>query len=176
MSGLSSMRTFTHWRSRFTSVTVPRPSGVSTNDSFLGAVLRRSSYASCSYLRQHMSRPHVPEIFVGLRLRFCVLAILMETGWKSSRNSLQQNGLPHTPRPPTIFALSLTPICRSSMRVRKEDARSLTSSRKSTRPSAVKKKRILLPSNATSAETSCMSSLWSAIFCWQTSKARFSFS
>ena len=120
-----------------------------------------------------MSLPQVPEIFVGLRLRFCVFAILMETGWKSSRNSLQQKGLPHTPRPPTIFALSRTPICRSSMRVRNAEARS---SRKSTRPSAVKKKRILLPSNATSAETSCISSLWSAIFCWQTSKARFSFS
>ena len=35
-----------------------------------------------------MSRPHVPEIFVGLRLRFCVLAILMETGWKSSQKFL----------------------------------------------------------------------------------------
>lgn len=44
-----------------------------------------------------MSLPQVPEIFVGFRLRFCVLAILMETGWKSSRNSLQQKGLPHTP-------------------------------------------------------------------------------
>ena len=85
-----------------------------------------------------MSLPHVPEIFVGFRLRFCVLAILMETGWKSSRNSLQQKGLPHTPSPPTILALSRTPICRSSMRVRKTEARSLTSSRKSTRPSAVK--------------------------------------
>ena len=123
-----------------------------------------------------MSRPQVPEILVGFRLRFCVLAILMETGWKSSRNSLQQNGRPHTPSPPTILALSRTPICRSSMRVRKADARSLTSSRKSTRPSAVKKNRILLPSNAHSAETSCMSSLCERIFCWQTSKAFFSFS
>ena len=83
---------------------------------------------------------------------------------------------PHTPSPPTILALSRTPICRSSMRVRKADARSLTSSRKSTRPSAVKKNRILLPSNAHSAETSCMSSLCERIFCWQTSKAFFSFS
>ena len=153
------MRTLTHWRSRLTSVTVPRPSGVSTNDSFFGAGFSRSSYASCSYFRQHISRPHVPEIFVGFRLRFCVLAILMDTGWKSSRNSLQQNGRPHTPSPPTIFALSRTPICRSSMRVRNTDARSFTSSRKSTRPSAVKKNKILLPSNAHSADTSCMSSL-----------------
>ncbi len=35
------------------------------NDSFFGAVFSRSSYASCSYFRQHISRPHVPEIFVG---------------------------------------------------------------------------------------------------------------
>ena len=169
------MRTLTHWRSRLTSVTVPRPSGVSTNDSFFGAVFSRSSYASCSYFRQHIRRPHVPEIFVGFRLRFCVLAILMDTGWKSSRNSLQQNGRPHTPSPPTIFALSRTPICRSSMRVRNTDARSFTSSRKSTRPSAVKKNRILLPSKAHSADTSCMSSLWSSIFFMQTSNAFFSF-
>ena len=32
-----------------------------------------------------------------------------------------------------------------------------------------------VPSKATSAFTSCMSSPCSAIFCWQTSKARFSF-
>ena len=37
------MRTLTLWRSRFTSVTVPRPSGVSTNDSFFGEVRSRSS-------------------------------------------------------------------------------------------------------------------------------------
>ena len=43
-------------------------------------------------------------------------------------------------------------------------ARFFTSSRKSTRSSAVKKKRILLPSKAHSALTSCMSRLCSAIF------------
>ena len=112
---------------------------------------------------------------MGLRLRFWVLAILMDTGWKSSKNSRQQKGRPHMPRPPTILALSRTPICRSSMRVRNTEARFLTSSRKSTRPSAVKKNRILLPSKAHSADTSCMSRPWAWIFCWQTSKARFSF-
>ena len=116
-----------------------------------------------------MSRPQVPEILVGLRLKFWVLAILMDTGWKSSKNSRQQKGRPHMPRPPTILALSLTPICRSSMRVRNTEARFFTSSRKSTRPSAVKKKRILLPSKAHSADTSCMSRPWSRIFCRQTS-------
>ena len=50
------------------------------------------------------------------------------------------------PRPPSILASSRTPICRSSMRARNTPARSFTSSRKSTRPSAVKKNRILLPS------------------------------
>ena len=116
-----------------------------------------------------MSLPQVPEILVGFRLRFCTLAILMDTGWNSSRNWLQQKGLPHTPSPPTILALSRTPIWRSSMRVRNTAARLLTSSRKSTRPSAVKKKRILLPSKAYSADTSCISSPCSSIFCRHTS-------
>ncbi len=43
VSGESSIRTFTRWRSRSTSVTVPRPSGVSTKDSALGLVRSRSS-------------------------------------------------------------------------------------------------------------------------------------
>ena len=47
-------------------------------------------------------------------------------------------------------------------------ARFLTSSRKSTRSSAVKKNRILLPSKEYSAETSCISRPWSAIFWRQT--------
>ena len=33
-----------------------------------------------------MRRPQVPEILVGFRLRFWVLAILMETGRKLSKN------------------------------------------------------------------------------------------
>ena len=43
VSGLSSMRTFTRWRSRSISTTVPRPSGVSTKDSSFGLVRIRSS-------------------------------------------------------------------------------------------------------------------------------------
>lgn len=50
----------------------------------------------------------------------------------------QHNGLPQLPIPPSIFASSRTPIWRSSIRVRNTAARSLTSSRKSIRPSAVK--------------------------------------
>ena len=123
-----------------------------------------------------MSRPQVPEIFVGFRDRFWVLAILMDTGIKSSKNWLQQNGLPQMPRPPSILASSRTPICRSSMRAWKAEARSFTSSRKSTRPSAVKKNRILLPSKEHSTRTSFMSSPCWAIFFWHTAKASFSFS
>ena len=121
-----------------------------------------------------MSRPQVPEILVGLRLRFWVLAILMDTGMNSSRNWLQHRGRPQMPRPPSILASSRTPICRSSMRARNTPARSFTSSRKSTRPSAVKKKMILLPSKLHSTLTSFISSLWLAIFFSQTAKASFS--
>ena len=121
-----------------------------------------------------MSRPQVPEIFVGFKDRLWVLAILMETGMKSSRNWAQQKGRPQIPRPPSIFASSRTPICRSSMRARKAEARSFTSSRKSTRPSAVKKNRILLPSKLHSTRTSFISSLCWRIFFWHTSKASFS--
>ena len=41
---------------------------------------------------------------------------------------LYQSGRPQGPIPPSIFASSRTPIWRSSMRVRKTDARSFTSS------------------------------------------------
>ena len=111
---------------------------------------------------------------MGLRDRFCVLAILMETGWNSSRNWEQQKGFPQMPSPPSSLASSRTPICRSSMRVCRALARSFTRARKSTRPSEVKKKRILLPSKLYSALTSFMSRPCSAIFCWQMAKARFS--
>lgn len=43
VSGLSSMRTFTRWRSSPTSTTVPRPSGVSTKESIRGLFRIRSS-------------------------------------------------------------------------------------------------------------------------------------
>ena len=85
-----------------------------------------------------MSLPQIPEIFVGFSERFCSFAMRMDTGSKSPRNVAQQSGRPQQPMPPMSFASSRTPICRSSMRVRNTDARSLTSSRKSTRPSAVK--------------------------------------
>ena len=49
----------------------------------------------------------------------------MDTGWKSSRNWLQQYGRPQMPMPPIIFASSLTPIWRSSIRLRKMPAKIL---------------------------------------------------
>ena len=111
---------------------------------------------------------------MGFRDRLWVLAILMDTGTKSSRNWAQQKGRPQMPMPPSILASSRTPICRSSMRARNTEARSFTSSRKSTRPSAVKKNRILFPSKLHSTRTSFISSLCWRIFFWQMSKASFS--
>ena len=81
-----------------------------------------------------------------------------------------QKGLPQMPRPPSSLASSLTPICRSSMRVCSAPARSFTRARKSTRPSDVKKNTTLLPSKLYSAPTSFISRPWSAIFCWQMDK------
>ena len=85
-----------------------------------------------------MRRPQQPEILVGFRDRFWLLAMRMETGSKSPIQEAQHRGRPQQPMPPTMRASSRTPIWRSSMRVRKTEARSLTSSRKSMRPSAVK--------------------------------------
>ena len=116
----------------------------------------------------------MPEILVGFKDRFWVLAILMDTGWNSSKNWWQQKGLPQIPRPPSIRASSRTPICRSSMRERKMLARSFTRARKSTRPSEVKKKMILLPSKLYSTSTSFMSRPWRSTSCWQIFMASFS--
>ena len=116
---------------------------------------------------------------MGFRDKFWVLAILMDTGWNSSKNWAQQKGLPQMPRPPSIRASSRTPICLSSMRARKMPARSFTKARKSTRPSAVKKKIILEPSKLYSTLTSfiskpCCSICFWAIFMVRPSLALFS--
>ena len=132
------IRTETVSFTMFRSDTVPGPSGVITSRPIRGIRFRTCSYWSCSYFRQHISLPHKPLIFVGFRERFWSLAIRMETGWKSFRNEPQQIGRPQGPSPPSIRASSRTPICRSSIRVRKTAAKSLTSARKSTRPFAVK--------------------------------------
>ena len=57
-----------------------------------------------------MSLPQVPLILTGLSESPCSFAIFIDTGWKSPINVLQQNGLPHMPRPPSIFDPSRTPI------------------------------------------------------------------
>jgi len=44
-----------------------------------------SMYVSYSYTRQHMSRPHCPEILVGLSDRLCSLAMRIDTGSNFSR-------------------------------------------------------------------------------------------
>ena len=81
-----------------------------------------------------------------LRVRFCSLAILMDTGRSLSVMALQHSARPQMPTPPTTRASSRTPIWRSSMRILNTATRSFTSSRKSTRLSAVKKKRIFCSS------------------------------
>jgi len=50
-----------------------------------------------SYRRQHFNRPHMPESLEGLRLRFCCLAILIETGSKDCSQVVQQSGRPQEP-------------------------------------------------------------------------------
>ena len=44
-----------------------------------------SEYRSSSYFRQHLRRPHMPEILLGSRLVRWFLAIFMDTGTKSTR-------------------------------------------------------------------------------------------
>ena len=80
-----SMTTRTSCLSTLTDLTSPMiPSGVLTFSPTDGILLFRYSYVSCSYLRQHISLPHTPDILVGLSERFCSFAILMETGTKSA--------------------------------------------------------------------------------------------
>ena len=134
-----SIITFTSWRSTLIDLTSPTmPSGVLTFSPTAGSLLFRYSYVSCSYLRQHISLPHTPDIFVGLSDKFCSFAIFIDTGTKSERYELQHNARPHIPIPPIIFVSSLTPIWRSSILVLKTAARSFTRSLKSILPSAVK--------------------------------------
>ena len=83
------------------------PAGVITTEFTDGVRRKRSAYASCSYFRQHISRPQVPEIFTGLSDRPCSFAILMDTGWNPLKKEEQQNGLPQIPSPPNILACLL---------------------------------------------------------------------
>ena len=85
-----------------------------------------------------MSRPHAPEICDGLSDSRWSFATCRFTGRSSGSHDAEQYSRPQRPMPPSRLASSRTPICFSSMRVRKADARSRTSVRKSTRFSAVK--------------------------------------
>jgi hypothetical protein len=78
------------------------------------------------------------ESFAGLRLRSWIFAILIEIGSNDRSQVVQHSGRPHEPYPPSILASSRTPIWRISIRLWNSAASSRTSSRKSTRPSAVK--------------------------------------
>src|SRR5690606_19922697 len=122
----------------FMPTTRPSPSGVETRVPTSGISFFAVSYSSFSYFRQHIKRPHNPEIFEGFSDKFWSFAILIDTGSKSPKNVEQHSIRPQGPMPPSIFASSRTPIWRNSMRVRKIEAKSFTRLRKSTRPSAVK--------------------------------------
>ena len=65
-------------------------------------------------------------------------AISVVTGLNFVIHVVQHFWMPQTPHPPKRFASSRAPICRSSIRVRNSEAKSLTRFRKSTRFSAVK--------------------------------------
>ena len=75
-----------------------------------GSWLLSISYVSSSFVRQHISLPHTPDIFVGFRDRFCSFAILIDTAENSVKYVLQQSGRPQIPIPPRIFVSSRTPI------------------------------------------------------------------
>ena len=98
-----------------------------------------------AYFRQHIQPPAGANIG-GFQGQTLGLGRFDGHGHKSSRNWARRRAAAG-PRPPSILASSRTPICRSSMRAR-TDARSFTSSRKSTRPSAVKKNKNLVPLKA----------------------------
>ena len=116
----------------------PAPPGVVTRSPIAGAVAWNCWYSGCSYFRQHISRPHAPEIRIGFSGRSWSLAIRMVTGSKSVRNVAQHRSRPQEPMPPCTRAESRADSWRSSTRQRRVAPRSRTSARKSTRCGAVK--------------------------------------
>ena len=95
----------------------------------------------------------------------------IDTGVKSPKKFEQHKGRPQAPIPFSTLASSRTPTWRNSMRVLNIVAKSLTSSRKSIRPSAVKKNIILFISNVYSTLISFIGNLRFSIFSRQISKA-----
>ena len=90
--------------------------------------------------KRYVETPLMKQYYLsrGFAPRHILLPFEMEDSELFSQLLEQQNGRPHTPSPPSIFASSRTPICLSSILVWKTPARSFTSSRKSTRLSDVK--------------------------------------
>src|SRR5699024_4685410 len=105
------------------------------------------------YFKQHIRRPHSPEIFEGFKDKFWSFAILIDTGSKSPKKVEQQSIRPQGPIPPSNFASSRTPICRSSILVLKRAARSFTNWLKSIQQSALKSKTTLFRSKVYSTST-----------------------
>ncbi|EIA29479.1 Cysteinyl-tRNA synthetase [Candidatus Arthromitus sp. SFB-5] len=119
-------------------ITSALPKLVSTILPILGIFFFISSYVSCSYFKQHINLPHIPDILLGFNDNSCSFAIFIDTDVKSPRKVEQHNVLPQVPIPPTLLASSLTPICLNSILTLKIEARILTKSLKSTLPSAIK--------------------------------------
>ena len=86
-----------------------------------------SAYSGCSYFRQHISRPHAPEMRSGLSGRSWSFAIRMVTGSKSVRKVAQHRSRPQEPMPPCTRAESRAESCRSSTRQCRVAPRSRTS-------------------------------------------------
>lgn len=67
---------------------------------------------------QHLSLPHCPASFCGLRDRSWHLADWVEMDWKLVMYLEQQSERPHTPIPPIRPASCLAPICFISILIR----------------------------------------------------------
>ena len=57
-----------------------------------------------SWARQHIRRPHIPEIRLGFSDSFCVLAMRIVTELKRVMNVAQHRVRPQGPHPPLDFA------------------------------------------------------------------------
>ncbi len=86
---------------------------------------------------QHLSFEHCPASFWGLSEISCTRAAPVVTLVKVDIHEAQQSSRPQAPRPPMRPASWRAPICFISMRMRKRSAKTLMSSRKSTRSSAI---------------------------------------
>ena len=86
---------------------------------------------------QHLSFEHCPASFCGLSEMSCTRAALVVTLEKLDIHDAQHSSRPQAPSPPMRPASWRAPICFISMRMWKRSAKTLISSRKSTRSSAM---------------------------------------